>query len=94
MRKSKVGLRTEYMLKYEPKTRDSDRVLLLDYWGRQGLVLTDDQKQKFLKCDKAESITRARRALREKYPSSKQVEDRRREEEQRFRDNYGTGDPL
>jgi hypothetical protein len=70
--------RVESFLKTNPKYRNSDRLLMLDYWYKQGLELSKEQRTIFLdKCTTPESITRARRLLMEKYPASKEVEDER-----------------
>ena len=66
----KVG----YLLRDDPELRNSDKKLLLAYWKRQGLELTDEQIRKFMDCTVAESITRARRALREEYPAEENIE--------------------
>lgn len=64
-----------------PEMRSSDKKLLLYIWGRQGLVLTPEQQQIFMeKCLPAESITRARRIVREENPElrgSEEVEQQR-----------------
>ena len=91
MRKSKVNVRTEWLLKNFKELRDSDKRLLLAYWRKEGLILTETQEKIFLeKCTKAESITRARRALREDYPGKKDIEEARYQESQRFRHEYGS----
>lgn len=46
-----------------PETRDSDKKLLLETWERQGLHLSSEQKQAFMRCLPAETVTRARRAI-------------------------------
>ena len=70
--------------------RDSDKVLLLDYWEKQGLVLTSTQRQIFFeRCTTAESITRARRALKHLYPASEAVDNARFEKFNEYRNNQG-----
>lgn len=89
--KSKISYRTEMLLKHLPHLRDNDKKLLLTYWRKEGLILTETQEKIFLeKCTKAESITRARRALREEYPGKKDIEEARYKESQRFRHEYGS----
>lgn len=91
MRKNNVHVRTEWLLKNVPELRDSDKKLLMTYWEKEGLLLTEAQKQIFLdKCTTAESITRARRALKEEYPSSKKVDEQRYQKFQEYQANYGT----
>ena len=63
-----------------PQTlRDSDRALLMAMWELQGLHLTDEQKRAFMHCTTAETITRARRALKNKYTASPAVNEARYE---------------
>ena len=69
--------KVETILKHLPETRSSDKKLLLAYWQEQGLMLTPEQKQKFMKCTTAESITRARCKLKVMYPATKEVNERR-----------------
>ena len=58
--------------------RDSDKWLLIRVWELQGLYLTTMQKSTFInECSLAESITRARRALKKKYPASEAVDEAR-----------------
>lgn len=77
--------RVESILEHLPATRNSDKRLLLTYWEKQGLLLTDEQKRKFMNLTTAESITRARRKLKRKYPATKEVDDKRYDLFQRFR---------
>lgn len=67
----------ERLLKEKQIFRDSDRWLLLGVWRAEGLELTDDQMRKFMQCSSAESITRRRRLLKEKYPATKAIDDER-----------------
>ena len=70
--------KVDYLLKEKPELRDSDKKLLLSVWAIEGLGLSDRQVQIFLeKCSTAESITRARRHLKEKYPSTESVDEER-----------------
>lgn len=69
--------RVEQLLQ-EQRYRDSDKLLLLAVWHTQGLELTEHQRQIFMsKCATAESITRARRHLRHKYPASDKITEER-----------------
>lgn len=55
--------------------RDNDKLLLLAIWHSEGLHLTDEQRHIFLtSCTSAETITRARRALKVNYPASEAVD--------------------
>jgi hypothetical protein len=86
----KVQERTEILLKNMPQTRNSDKALLLEYWEREGLVLTASQQLTFRNlCTPAESITRARRMLRDKYPAETAVETERRKKEAAMRESKG-----
>lgn len=69
-----VTKRVESLLMYLPELRNSDKALLLAYWRKEGLELSMEQERKFMLVTTAESITRARRALRKKYPASEKVE--------------------
>lgn len=68
--------RVEQLLRYGYKTatpqtlRDNDKALLLACWQEDGLILTHEQKIAFMRATTAESITRARRALKDRYPAS------------------------
>lgn len=74
----KVIERVEAFLQADQSYRDSDKKLLLDYWYKQGLRLSKEQREIFLEvCTTPETITRARRMLMEKYPASKEVDDER-----------------
>lgn len=61
-----------------PTTRDSDKLLLLEVWETQGLILSPEQQQKFMGVATAESVTRARRKIQEtEFKPSKAVADAR-----------------
>lgn len=72
--------RVEQLLRYGYKTatpqtlRDNDRALLLACWEQNGLYLNDEQKVAFMNATAAESITRARRALKDRYPASEKAD--------------------
>lgn len=73
----KIKDKVENLLQVQ-RYRDSDKLLLLAYWHTQGLHLTKEQREVFLNdCTIAESITRARRELRDKYPESEAVQQER-----------------
>lgn len=81
------------MLESNTALRDSDKRLLITFWESEGLILTSHQKSVLMDCTPAESITRARRFLRDKFPGSAKVEDarfERMEEEQSDHSNFFT----
>lgn len=89
----KTKQRTEVLLSQDTSLRDSDKKLLLKFWEDDGLGLSDTQKRIFLeKCTPAESITRARRALKDRYPASKEVDDQRYDLYKNYRFNYNYED--
>lgn len=81
--------KVEKLLQDNPKLRDSDVYLLFNYWQDEGLVLTDQQKMQLSQLTTAESITRVRRDLRDKYPGSPEVEGERFKKYIEMRDEYG-----
>lgn len=66
--------KVEWLLANVPKLRDDDMSLMITIWEREGLVLSSSQKAILLRCTKPETITRARRDLKEQYPASKTVD--------------------
>lgn len=79
--------KVERLLYNYPILRDSDKKLLVAVWSTQGLELTSEQKQAFYdKCTTPETITRARRFLKEKYPASEQVAEERYNKFKAYRD--------
>ncbi len=88
---TKVINRVEDLLLHGYKTaspqrlRDSDRALLLAVWDQEGLHLTSEQKQAYMSCTTAETITRARRALKAQYPASEAVDNARFEKYKGYR---------
>lgn len=87
----KVTSRVERILKSSQKYRDSDKELLLAVWEEEGLYFSETQKTAFKSCSPAESITRARRALKNEYPASKEIDDARYELFKQTRDEYSQG---
>lgn len=85
----KTNQRVENLLKYMPELRNSDKKLLLAFWEKEGLILSVDQKNKFMDCTCAESITRQRRKLKAIYPASKEVTERRYEQFELYTHNMG-----
>lgn len=81
----RVNINTEHLLRQSQDYRDSDKKLLLAYWEREGLYLTEQQRQTFMNCTPAESITRARRTLKAKYPASEAVDKARFHRFKQFR---------
>lgn len=65
--------------------RDSDKALLLAFWEKEGLYLTNEQKWAFMHCTTAETITRARRDLKRQYPASEAVDQARFDKYQQYR---------
>lgn len=85
----RVNNKVERLLSNSTRLRDSDKLLLLEFWEGEGLYLTSVQRDKFMNCTPAESITRARRSLRSKYPGSDKVEEERFDKFREYRDQYG-----
>lgn len=84
----RINDKVELLLKANQRNRDSDKDLLIGVWEIEGLHLSDTQKQLFLdKCTSAETITRARRALKEKYPASEKVDNQRFNKYQEYKYN-------
>ena len=80
--------RTEVLLSQDTSLRDSDKKLLLRFWEDEGFGLSESQKRVFLeKCTPAESITRARRALKDRYPASEKVTEQRYDLYRQYRFN-------
>ena len=91
----RVNYKVEQLLKNAYKTatpqqlRDGDKALLLALWDQEGLHLTDEQKAVFMqRCTVAESITRARRALKDKYPASEKVDQQRFNQFKEYKARY------
>lgn len=82
----KINDKVENLLRSEQRYRDSDKALLLAAWEIEGFYLSETQKRIFMdKCTSAETITRARRALKEKYPASEKIDNRRFEKYQEYK---------
>lgn len=79
----------EEVLRDDEEARNSDKKLLLRVWEREGLYLSREQQQRFMRCTTAETITRARRNLKDKYPPRKAVENTRMAFEGEYRKYYG-----
>jgi hypothetical protein len=77
------------LLRDNPKLRDSDKALLGAYWESEGLILTPEQKRKFMDVTVAETITRDRRELRSEYPGSDEVEKERFKKYEEYTNEYG-----
>ena len=81
--------RVEQLLQNDVELRSRDKQLLLEFWESEGLLLNEIQKRTFLeKCTTPESITRARRALRSKYPGTEAVEQERFNQMLEYREDY------
>lgn len=87
----KVNSRVERFMKRNQKYRNSDKELLLAVWEEEDLYLSETQRKAFMAATPAESITRARRDLKSKYPASKEVDDRRYELFQQERNERSEG---
>jgi hypothetical protein len=70
----------EQILRDEPKTRDSDKLLLLKVWEEYGLYLSEAQKDKFLHAPSSETVRRVRQKIQEqgKYPANHLISRHRR----------------
>jgi hypothetical protein len=88
MSRSNVKEKVEQLLADNPKLRDSDKALLGAYWASEGFIMTPEQKKKFMELTVAESITRVRRQLRDKYPGTEEVEQERFNKFEEYRDEY------
>lgn len=66
--------------------RDSDRLLVLAVWREFGFYLTEEQHDLFMKIPQAQIIVRRRQELRDLYPSSKEVDDKRFEHYKEFKE--------
>jgi len=83
--------RTERLLSRKEELRNSDKKLLIEFWEDEGLFLSESQRKTFLdRCTPAESITRARRALKDRFPASDAVSEQRYSNyiQYRFNTNY------
>ena len=79
----------EQLLSGRQDFRDSDKKLIIAVWHLQGLHLTDEQRTTLLeKCATPETITRARRALKHKYPASEAVDNARYSRFKEYRQKY------
>lgn len=87
--------RVEAILKAVPKTRDSDKELLIIYCQKAGLELTDRQIAKLRQMPSSDTITRIRRKLQEqgKYPASESVNNARYEKYKSVRENINHESP-
>lgn len=94
MKRKFVESRTERLLQSNPDLRNSDKKLLLAFWESEGLYLSEAQRYKFFGCTPAESITRARRALKAQYPASKAVDQGRFEQYVETKQEYSFNKPL
>lgn len=76
MEQTKIQSIVDGLYKAKPDLINSDKLLLLTFWRRQGLELTEKQMDIFFgNCSTAESITRAARKSRAKndYELGKKV---------------------
>lgn len=82
--------RVEAILRAVPKTRDSDKELLIIFMQKAGMELSDRQIAKFKTLPSMETIRRIRQDLQQKgkYPASKAVEDERFNKFNNWRDIF------
>lgn len=80
-----VNNKVERLLEKDQLYRDSDKKLLIAFWRQEGFHLTPTQEAQFMRCTPAESVTRARRALKAKYPASPKIEQERYEKFQEYK---------
>jgi hypothetical protein len=69
----------EQILRDNEKTRNSDKLLLLEIWTRLGFELTDAQRSKFIDMPSSETIRRIRQKIQEggKYPATERIRSER-----------------
>lgn len=60
-----IDTKVKALLKSDERYRNSDKELLLAFWEKEGLYLSKTQRDVFMNCTTAESITRARRKAKE-----------------------------
>ena len=74
-RSIKLEPKVRALLEQNEANRNSDKLLLLEFWEEHnGLVLSPQQRAIFMNAAPAESITRARRKLRDEFPGTPEVE--------------------
>lgn len=71
--KTRVG----HLLSLDMRFRNSDKLLWLQVAEEQGLVLTSDQRDKFMEIPGLDIVSRRRRELRNLYPESPEVMEHR-----------------
>ncbi len=82
----RVKAKVDRILSTNEHTRNSDKLLILETWNLEGLGLSDTQRRIFLdKCTTPESITRARRSLKDKYPANEKVTEYRYKRFEQYR---------
>lgn len=69
-----------------PETRDDDRLLVVEVWGKQGMLMNSLQKKFLQHCFSPETITRARRHFQAlgKYQMSKEALEKRMKKQQQL----------
>lgn len=92
MRTSKV---IEKILREDPVARDSDRRLILAVWEHYGLVLTREQRAKFMDTPSTESIRRTRQKFQEHgmYLASERINEARYKKFKNVRANINSAEP-
>ncbi len=87
--------RVESILKHVPKTRSSDKELLITYMQKSGMELTDKQIELFKQLPSMETIRRSRQVIQMegRYLPTKEVEEARFEKYQQMKQGVGLTDP-
>ena len=67
------------VLRDVPDTRDSDRLLILEVWEREGLILNPIQREQFMQVSSTETIRRVRQKYQEEglYPAQDKIKKER-----------------
>lgn len=71
--------RVKNILEFAPKTRNSDIELLIIYWQKAGVNLSNEQIQKIKELPSPDTLTRIRRKIQEngEFPATKEVNEAR-----------------
>lgn len=65
--------KTKFLLQTIPQSRDSDKVLIWEFWRHEGWIFNNYsdfaiEEKSFMKATSTESICRARRMIQSKFP--------------------------
>ena len=90
----KVKSLVEKILQENPAARNSDKKLILEVWKYQGLELTPEQQEKFMRVFSPESIRRNRQKIQAegKYKPEEKVAKFRASEQRAVREEVLTED--